>query len=73
MFFDDHNPPHFHVYYQSHAAIIEINTLTLIGGSLPPRALGLAIEWASLHTDELNECWERARRNQSLFRIDPLP
>ncbi|MBI3985292.1 MAG: DUF4160 domain-containing protein, partial [Lentisphaerae bacterium] len=35
MYFDEHNPPHFHVQYNEHRATIEIRTLNLMAGSLP--------------------------------------
>ncbi len=57
MFFDDHEPPHFHVEYAEHQAVVNIETLALIGGTLPPRALGLVAEWAALHQEELREAW----------------
>ena len=44
MFFDDHNPPHFHAIYGKFEAIIDINNLAIISGRLPPRAFGLAME-----------------------------
>ena len=44
----------------------------LLKGSLPPRALGLVAEWASLHTAELLDDWERARLGKPLQRIEPL-
>jgi hypothetical protein len=45
----------------------------MIGGSLPNRALALVIEWAQLHQDELLANWERARREEPLLPIQPLP
>ena len=55
MFFDDHEPPHFHVEYAEHQAVVSIETVALIGGTLPPRALGLVAEWAALRQEELRE------------------
>lgn len=49
MFYEEHNPPHFHAFYGDFSAEISINELTLISGKLPSRALGLVIEWASMH------------------------
>ncbi len=72
MFFDDHNPPHFHAYYGDHEVLIDINHLAVFAGSFPPRALGLVIEWATLHQVELLKDWTLARDQQSLDRIDPL-
>lgn len=41
MFFDDHNPPHFHAEFQEYKAIIEIHTAELLEGYLPPKQLKL--------------------------------
>jgi hypothetical protein len=48
MFFDDHNPPHFHAEYAGSVALVGIRTLAVFSGRLPPRAMGLVIEWATL-------------------------
>jgi hypothetical protein len=53
MFFDDHNPPHFHARYGEDKVTIEIGSLRILDGQLPARALGLVIEWASQHQSEL--------------------
>jgi hypothetical protein len=34
MYFDDHNPPHFHAEYGADGAIIDINNLAIIDGRL---------------------------------------
>lgn len=72
MFFDDHNPSHFHAEYGENAALIDIRNLSLFSGWLPPRALGLVIEWATLHREELLDDWEKAKVQQELKRIAPL-
>lgn len=73
IFYDDHNPPHFHAEYGEHEALVNINTLAIIGGRLPPRALGMVTEWASQHQQELLAAWERAKQLQPPGRIQPLP
>jgi len=72
MFFDDHNPPHFHAEYGGDLALIDIRNLSVFSGRLPPRAMGLVIEWATLHRQELLTDWERAQQQQALQRIAPL-
>lgn len=72
MFYQDHNPPHFHVRYNNYKAIISINNLALMEGSLPPRALNLVMEWANLHKEELMENWELAANLATLKTIKPL-
>lgn len=72
MYFREHNPPHFHARYGEHKAEIAIQTLSVIAGRLPPRVLGLVMEWAALHRDELMGDWELARQGGVLNRIAPL-
>jgi hypothetical protein len=72
MYFNEHNPPHFHARYGDQSAEIAIETLSIIAGKLPPRVLGLVMEWAALHRQELMDDWELARRQVELKRIAPL-
>lgn len=72
IFYSDHFPPHFHAEYGEYETLVDINTLAVIAGKLPPRALGLVMEWASLHRDELKSEWEKARKLEPLDRIEPL-
>jgi hypothetical protein len=72
MHFEDHQPPHFHAAYAEFEAEIAIRDLEILDGRLPPRALGLTIEWAAQHRSELLEDWELAANRQGLRRIEPL-
>jgi uncharacterized protein DUF4160 len=72
MFYNDHFPPHLHAEYGGHEVLVDISTLAVIVGKLPPRALGLVMEWASSHQDELKSEWEKARNLQPLGKIAPL-
>jgi hypothetical protein len=72
MFFDDHNPPHFHAEYGADMALIDIRALSVFSGRLPPRVRGLVIEWASQHQADLLDDWERARARAALLPIAPL-
>ena len=53
MYYNEHNPPHFHARYGNFKIEISIKTLTILAGKLPPKALGLVMEWATLHQDDL--------------------
>ena len=72
MFYDEHNPPHFHARYGEHRVEIAIDSLSVLVGRLPPRVLGLVIEWAALHRTELLADWELARKHAELKTIAPL-
>jgi hypothetical protein len=53
LYFNDHDPPHFHARYSGHKAKIAMDPLRILEGRLPPRVLGLVLEWASSHRQEL--------------------
>ena len=72
MYFDDHQPPHFHAEYGEYRAVFDIHTFVAIGGYLPPRALGMVIEWASQHREGLLDLWQRASNQQPLHKLPPL-
>jgi len=72
MFYDHHNPPHFLARYGKDGVAIEINSFQVLGGRIPPRALGLVMEWASQHQKELLSDWELARKNRPPKIIAPL-
>ena len=72
IFYADHNPPHFHARYGNYKAIIKIDELTILDGELPPRVLGLVMEWAVLHKSELQDDWELAKVQKPLLPIKPL-
>ena len=68
MYFDEHNPPHFHVRYNDYRAVIGIRDLNLLDGHLPAKVRGLVEEWAELHQNELLEMWE----TRDFHKIAPL-
>ena len=72
MYFDDHEPPHFHAFYADSKAQLRIDPIGLLRGHLPPRSLALIVEWASMHRVELLANWDRLRREEPPVRIPPL-
>jgi hypothetical protein len=74
MFWNEgrHARLHFHARYAERAASVAFDG-ELLAGELPRRALALVADWAQLHSVELQENWDRARRDEPLLPIDPLP
>lgn len=70
MYHDDHAPPHFHVEYQGHEALVAIASGEVIQGALPRRAAALVKEWCHEQQDALNEDWALA---QSLLPLKRIP
>jgi phosphomannomutase len=72
MFYDEHNPPHFHARYGDAHAAIEIGSLRVLEGGLPPRVLGLVVEWAAQHREALLLDWQLVRDEKPPEKIEPL-
>ena len=72
MYYDDHNPPHFHVYYGEYEAIMVIETMEMMKGELPQRVKILVMEWAIENRQALLEDWHLAEHHQPLNTIQPL-
>jgi hypothetical protein len=72
MYYNDHEPPHFHARYGRERALVAVESLQVLRGDLSPRALGLVMEWAALHREELLEDWKLARAQAPLKSIEPL-
>lgn len=72
MYFQDHNPPHFHAEYQGMKAEYDIRTLDILAGNIPKRAHVMVLEWASLHKEELMNNWQKSIVPTTLDKIEPL-
>ena len=68
IFFGDHPPPHFHAVYGDYNGLFNIETLELIEGDLPNRAIKMIIEWAAIYKNELMEMW----KSQEFRKLPPL-
>jgi hypothetical protein len=72
MYYNDHNPPHFHAEYGEFEAMIGIDTASILSGALPPRIMGFVAEWTLQHQKELMDNWKRSKNKESLLPIEPL-
>ncbi len=72
MYFNDHEPAHFHASYAGEEVRVGISDLQPLSGSVPRRAWALLLEWAALYRLQLRDNWERARVGEPLRPIDPL-
>ena len=72
MYYDDHNPPHFHVEYNDDKALIDIVEARVLSGYLKSKQLKLVLAWCIIHQEELLENWKRSEEGEELVRIAPL-
>ena len=67
----EHNPPHFHAFYQEYKAVFDMEG-EIMEGEMPKRQTKLIAAWAEIHKDELLAKWELAMNEQPLYKIEPL-
>ena len=72
MFFNYHNPPHFHVRYQGHRVRVSIADGKVIDGRLPPAVGRIVKDWTALRREALMRNWDAARSDKPLERIGGL-
>ena len=72
MYFNEHNPPHFHAEYNEFKASISIQTLGLIEGKLPSKVMSLVVEWAQEHQNALLKNWDSIKETGKYHKIQPL-
>ena len=58
MYFNDHNPPHFHVETPQGRAMLRISDYSVIAGQAPSAALKEARLWAAENQDRLERFWQ---------------
>lgn len=61
IYYDDHNPPHFHAFYQDDEVQVEIGTIRVINGTLPKATLFKLLTWAELRKAKLALIWAQAQ------------
>lgn len=72
LYFNDHEPAHFHARYGEYRAVFLLDSLMMIEGQMPARAMRLIQEWATLHREELLEAWKACRAGRPPGKIAPL-
>jgi uncharacterized protein DUF4160 len=72
VYYIDHLPAHFHARYLRQEATISIETLEILEGTLPSRAMALILEWAAMQRRALQSNWENARQGAPLESMRPL-
>ena len=71
MNYSDHDPPHFHAWYNEYKVTVSIKE-GVVKGEMPGRALRMILEWLDIHREELMENWEKSVKKQALNKIEPL-
>ena len=72
MFYQEHEPAHFHAEHQGQQGKFDFNGEMTAGNIQSRTALRLIREWTVLHRAELQANWDRVKVGQPLNRIEPL-
>ncbi|MDX8378348.1 MAG: DUF4160 domain-containing protein [Mariprofundales bacterium] len=72
MFYDEHNPPHFHAEYSGNRAVFDFQGNIIKGNLASKTAIRLVREWIDMHIIELKEDWILARESKEMRKIKPL-
>ena len=70
FFWNDHDPPHFHVEFAEYKGQISLETMDLMAGSLPAGKLAAVRRWAASRKKELLECWDKTRNSEHPGKVE---
>jgi hypothetical protein len=72
MFYQEHEPPHYHAEYQGQRAVFDFRGRVLAGRIRSRTARRLIRQWAIRHGDDLARNWAKLKAGLPLDRIAPL-
>lgn len=72
MFYQEHEPGHFHAEHQGQRATFDFSGKMAAGQIHSGTAKRLIRDWARLHRQELEANWRRIKSGEPLERIAPL-
>ena len=72
MFYQEHEPPHFHAEHQGQQATFRFDGEVLAGEIRSSTARRLIRDWALQHQSQLESNWSRMKAGKPLDRIPPL-
>ena len=72
MYYNEHDPPHFHAEYQGEHGKFDPSGRMLAGSIQSRSARRLIREWAKQHEAEIEANWQRMKAGRRLAMIAPL-
>jgi len=72
MYYQEHEPGHFHAEYQGQSAVFDFAGNLLRGGIRSGTAVRLIRDWAAQHRVDLEANWGNMKAGRALERIAPL-
>lgn len=74
MYYEDHEPPHFHARGSEFRAKFTISDLSVLelAGKLKPRESALIKRWALANRPSLLENWRRAQLGEPMIKLEDV-
>jgi hypothetical protein len=69
LYANEHPPPHFHAKFAEFHAVIDIDKLAIVRGSLPPSKSNAVIRWATGRQEALRSAFVEAMAQR---RVGPI-
>jgi Domain of unknown function (DUF4160) len=69
LYAQEHPPPHFHAAFAEYRAQIDIASLGVLRGHLPPAKLAAVISWAETRREALMQAWDTVLAKQKPEKI----
>jgi hypothetical protein len=69
FFAREHPPTHFHAVFAEYRAQIDIETLRVLKGRLPPAKLATVTSWAELRRPALRHAWDEMQAKRKPEQI----
>jgi hypothetical protein len=69
LYANEHPPPHFHAKFAEFHAVIDIDKLAIVRGSLPPSKSNVVIHWATGRQEVLRSAFVEAMAQR---RVGPI-
>lgn len=69
MYYEDHNPPHFHAISSGREAVVGIDPIAVLAGSLSGKINSKVLAWERVHAAALMVNWNRMRNGDKPSKI----
>lgn len=66
---NEHPPPHFHAEFAEHQAVIDIESLSIVAGFLPPAKRRKVVAWATTRRRQLALAFIQATSHE---KVEPI-
>jgi hypothetical protein len=65
--------PHIHARYNQYNGVIDVETMSLRSGNIPPRVQAIIVEWIAINAAQIRSNWDLLQKGEEVLpAIAPL-